>query len=204
MINIENFNNMEVKFNEQGLIPVIIQDFFSLQILMLGYMNQEALNKTVTEKIVVFFSRSKNSLWKKGETSGNFLFVKEIFLDCDADTLLIKATPTGPTCHRQTISCFDNDQNSGFIYQLQDIIQRRIAEKDENSYTYRLTKQGVNKVAQKVGEEAVEMVIESKDNDDNLFLNESADLLYHYLILLSKKEFTLEEVEKVLKSRNLK
>lgn len=194
---------MQIKFNEQNLIPVIIQDFLSLQVLMLGYMNHEAFKKTVKEKIVTFFSRSKKRLWKKGETSGNFLLVKEFFWDCDSDTLLIKVIPKGPTCHIGQISCFNNNQKKGFIYKLEDIITNKINKQDQNSYTFRLNQQGINKIAQKVGEEAIEVVIESKDNNHNLFLNELADLLYHYLILLNKKKSYFEEVEEILQLRNL-
>lgn len=195
---------MSIKFSKEGLIPVIIQDFLSLQVLMLGYMNQEALNKTIKEKVVTFFSRSKNRFWKKGETSGNFLLVKEIFLDCDLDTFLIKVNPLGSTCHQGKVSCFDNNQDQGFIYKLQDIIREKISKKNHNSYTYLLNKKGINKIAQKVGEEAVELIIESKDNNQNLFLNEAADLLYHYLILLNNKAINFEDVEKILKIRNIK
>lgn len=195
---------MSIKFNKEGLIPVIIQDFLSLQVLMLGYMNEEALNKTMEEKVVTFFSRSKKRFWKKGETSGNFLLVKEMFFDCDLDTFLIKVTPLGLTCHKGEISCFNNNEDKGFIYKLQDIINKKINKEDNNSYTYLLNKKGINKIAQKVGEEAVELIIESKDNNKNLFLNEAADLFYHYLILLCKKEVGFEDVEKVLKTRNIK
>ncbi|MCB9202792.1 MAG: bifunctional phosphoribosyl-AMP cyclohydrolase/phosphoribosyl-ATP diphosphatase HisIE [Flavobacteriales bacterium] len=197
---------MQINFGKlDGLIPVIIQDRLSLQVLMLGFMNQEALDKTKNEKVVTFYSRSKNRLWTKGESSGNFLYVKEIALDCDLDTLLIKVDPKGPTCHRGTVSCFDkfeSEEAKGFVYTLQETIKQRIENKESNSYTYKLTQKGINKVAQKVGEEAVEVVIEAKDNNDELFLNESADLLYHYLILLHQKGFTLEDVEKILKSRS--
>lgn len=195
---------MSIKFNKEGLIPVIIQDFLSLQVLMLGYMNEESLNKTIKEKVVTFFSRSKNRFWKKGETSGNFLLVKEILLDCDLDTFLIKVNSLGPTCHRGEVSCFNNKQNKGFIYKLQDIIKKKISKKNNISYTYLLYKKGINKIAQKVGEEAVELVIESKDNNKDLFLNEAADLLYHYLILLNTKNINFEDVENILKIRNIK
>lgn len=196
---------MKIKFNNQGLIPAIIQDYLSLQVLMLGYMNQDAIDITLKEKVVVFFSRSKNRLWKKGETSGNFLLVKDFFLDCDNDTVLIRVLPKGPTCHYGTVSCFNkNKQIRGFIYKLESLIQNRITKKDKNSYTYNLSRKGINKIAQKVGEEAVEVIIESKDSNDNLFLNEASDLLYHYLILLYKKGFSIKEVEKILRLRNQK
>lgn len=165
-------------------------------------MNEEAYQKTEKERKVTFFSRSKDRLWTKGETSGNFLLVKEILIDCDYDTVLIKAEPKGPTCHKGTTSCFAEETAKGFLYELEKTIHQRIDENVETSYTNKLFKRGINKVAQKVGEEAVEVVIEAKDDNDELFLNEGADLLYHYLILLKAKGFTLEDVEKVLKNRN--
>lgn len=193
---------MKVDFNkENGLVPVIIQDETTLQILMLGYMNEEALNKTKLEKKVTFFSRSKNRLWTKGETSGNFLHVKEISIDCDNDSLLIKVKPDGPTCHTGSVSCFGEQSEKGFLYLLESIIENKIQEKNTDSYTYKIFEKGINKVAQKVGEEAVELVIEAKDNNDDLFKNEAADLLYHFLILLQKKEMKLQDIEMVLKSR---
>jgi len=196
---------MKINFEKNnGLVPVIIQDNYTLQVLMLGYMNEEAFNKTLKEKKVTFFSRSKNRLWTKGETSGNFLYVNEILIDCDNDTVLIKVTPTGPTCHTGSKSCFKEETPKGFIYQLQEIIKQRIDSNDENSYTNRLFKSGVNKVAQKVGEEAIELVIESKDNNIELFKNEAADLLYHFLILLKTKNINLEDVEQVLFERHKK
>jgi phosphoribosyl-ATP pyrophosphohydrolase/phosphoribosyl-AMP cyclohydrolase len=185
----------------KGLIPVIIQDHASLQVLMLGYMNQEAFHKTEAENKVTFYSRSKKRLWTKGEESGNFLKVIDMQIDCDNDTLLIKADPVGPTCHTGSTSCFKEETSKGFVYALEDTINKRIIEADENSYTYKLFKMGINKVAQKVGEEAVELVIESKDNDLNLFKNEAADLLYHYLILLKAKELNFESIEEVLEKR---
>lgn len=185
----------------KGLIPVIIQDHASLQVLMLGYMNQEAFHKTEAENKVTFYSRSKKRLWTKGEESGNFLKVIDMQIDCDNDTLLIKADPVGPTCHTGSTSCFKEKTSKGFVYALEDTINKRIIEADENSYTYKLFKKGINKVAQKVGEEAVELVIESKDNDLNLFKNEAADLLYHYLILLKAKELNFESIEEVLEKR---
>jgi phosphoribosyl-ATP pyrophosphohydrolase/phosphoribosyl-AMP cyclohydrolase len=197
---------MKIDFTKSndGLIPVIIQDYLTLQVLMLGYMNEEAFEKTQKEGKVTFFSRSKNRLWTKGETSGNFLRVKDIKIDCDNDTLLIKASPEGPTCHTGSYSCFGEKLPQGFIYELQGVINQRIDEKVESSYTYNLYQKGINKVAQKVGEEAVEVVIEAKDNDEKLFKNEAADLLYHYLILLKSKGFKLEDIEKVLKERHHK
>ena len=194
---------MNINFEKSnGLVPVIVQDVITLQVLMLGYMNEEALQKTTESGRVTFFSRSKNRLWTKGETSGNFLNVKEILPDCDNDTILIKAQPQGPSCHTGSYSCFGEKDNKGFLYQLQDTINKRIAENDESSYTNQLFKRGINKVAQKVGEEAIELVIEAKDNNDGLFKNEAADLLYHYLILLRAKDFTLEDIEEVLSKRS--
>ena len=194
---------MTIKFDKNtGLVPVIIQDYLNLKVLMLGYMNQDAFDKTLQEKRVTFFSRSKNRLWTKGETSENFLELMDWKLDCDNDTILIKAKPLGPTCHKGTTTCFAEESDKGFLYELQQTISDKIDNNDENSYTNELYKRGINKVAQKVGEEAVELVIEAKDNNDELFLNEAADLLYHYLILLKAKGFTIEDVEKILKSRS--
>ncbi|MBU4538285.1 MAG: bifunctional phosphoribosyl-AMP cyclohydrolase/phosphoribosyl-ATP diphosphatase HisIE [Weeksellaceae bacterium] len=184
-----------------GHIPVLIQDEVSLQVLMLGYMNEEAFDKTMKEQKVTFFSRSKNRLWTKGETSGNFLWVKDIRLDCDDDTLLILVKADGPTCHKGTVSCFGTEQKKGFLYRLEQTIHERIEGNVENSYTNQLYRRGINKVAQKVGEEAVELVIEAKDNNAELFKNEAADLLYHYLILLKAKGFRLEEIEQTLRER---
>ena len=184
-----------------GLVPVIIQNNNTLQVLMLGYMNEEAYVKTKAENKVTFYSRSKNRLWTKGEESGNFLLVKDIKLDCDNDTLLIKAETIGPTCHKGTTSCFAEETPKGFLYELEQTINQRIDSNDEISYTNQLYRRGINKVAQKVGEEAVELVIEAKDNDTDLFKNEAADLMYHYLILLKAKGFTLNNIEAVLKNR---
>ncbi|RSC93142.1 bifunctional phosphoribosyl-AMP cyclohydrolase/phosphoribosyl-ATP diphosphatase HisIE [Tenacibaculum singaporense] len=194
---------MNIDFTKgNGLVPVVIQNNTTLQVLMLGYMNKEAFTKTQKEGKVTFYSRSKNRLWTKGEESGNFLWVKDIQVDCDNDTLLIKATPNGPTCHKGTTSCFGEETSKGFLYSLERIIADRIDNDIETSYTNKLFKRGINKVAQKVGEEAVEVVIEAKDNNDELFKNEAADLLYHYLILLKAKGFTLTNIESVLKGRN--
>lgn len=194
---------MNIDFNKgDGLVPVVIQHANTLQVLMLGYMNEEAFNKTNAENKVTFFSRSKNRLWTKGESSGNFLLVQSIEIDCDQDTVLIKAFPKGPTCHTGATSCFKEETNKGFIYELESTIHQRIDENDENSYTNKLFKRGINKVAQKVGEEAVEVVIEAKDDNDDLFKNEAADLLYHTIILLKAKGFTLEDIENVLKARS--
>jgi phosphoribosyl-ATP pyrophosphohydrolase/phosphoribosyl-AMP cyclohydrolase len=195
---------MIINFNkENGLVPVIIQHYLTRQVLMLGYMNEEAFQKTQNEGRVCFFSRSKNRLWTKGETSGNFLYLKNIRVDCDADTLLILADPIGPTCHTGATTCFNEESSQGFLYSLEQTIGQRIDTNDANSYTNRLYKKGMNKVAQKLGEEAVELVIEAKDENVELFKNEAADLMYHFLILLKAKGVKLEEVEEVLKRRAL-
>ncbi|MFT4668626.1 MAG: phosphoribosyl-ATP pyrophosphohydrolase/phosphoribosyl-AMP cyclohydrolase [Ulvibacter sp.] len=194
---------MKIDFNKgEGLVPVIIQHTNTLQVLMLGYMNKEAYKKTKEENRVTFYSRSKNRLWTKGEESGNFLVVKDLQIDCDNDTILIKVIPNGPTCHTGATSCFKEETSKGFLYQLEQTISQRIDDNDEDSYTNQLFKKGINKVAQKVGEEAVELVIEAKDDNPELFKNEAADLLYHYLLLLKAKGFRIEEVEAILKERN--
>lgn len=193
----------KIDFEKQnGLIPAIVQHEITQQVLMLGYMNEEAYKITQETKKVTFFSRSKNRIWTKGETSGHFLIVSNMYLDCDNDTLLIKALPLGPTCHRGTVSCFDEPFDTGFLYYLQDIISQRIQAQNIDSYTYKLFQKGINKVAQKVGEEAVELIIEAKDNNTDLFKNEAADLLYHFLILLKAKNVTLQDIEQVLKERH--
>jgi phosphoribosyl-ATP pyrophosphohydrolase/phosphoribosyl-AMP cyclohydrolase len=187
-----------------GLVPIVIQDYKTLQVLMVGYMNEEALTKTMKEKKVTFFSRSKNRLWTKGETSGNYLDVVEISADCDNDSILIKVNPAGPVCHTGSTSCFGDEGAKGFVYQLEHIINQRIENNVVDSYTNKLYKKGINKVAQKVGEEAVELVIEAKDNNIDLFKNEAADLLYHLLILLKTKGVNLHSIEEVLKERHKK
>ncbi len=194
---------MEIDFNKgNGLVPVIIQHATTLQVLMLGYMNSEAFQKTKETRLVTFYSRSKQRLWTKGEVSGNTLQVKDIQLDCDNDTLLIMAMPTGPTCHTGSTSCFKEETSKGFLYELEKTISERIDQKTKGSYTFQLFQKGINKVAQKVGEEAIELVIEAKDTNDELFKNEAADLLYHYLILLKTKGYAFEEIEDVLKKRS--
>jgi len=185
-----------------GLVPCVVQDSVTLKVLMLGFMNEEALQKTIQEKRVTFFSRSKQRLWTKGETSGNFLTVVEIILDCDQDTLLIKVRPKGATCHTGTDTCFGEVNEQDGLTFLETIIQERKRNPKEGSYTTSLFDAGINKVAQKVGEEAIELVIEAKDNNKDLFLNEAADLMYHYLVLLSAKGYTLDDVVSVLKSRH--
>jgi len=190
----------------EGLLPAIIQDAFTQKVLMLGYMNQEAFEKTQTEKIVTFYSRSKQRLWTKGETSGNFLYVQDIKTDCDSDTILIKVQPKGVVCHTGADTCFaeDNQNSLAFLEHLQKIIKERKLQSPDTSYTASLFAKGINKIAQKVGEEAVELVIEAKDNDKNLFLNEAADLLFHYLVLLEAKNTSLDEVIAVLQQRHKK
>ena len=197
---------MKINYNPQtGLIPVIIQDSNTLQVLMLGYMNAEAFKKTEEEKIVTFFSRSKNRLWTKGESSGHYLMVNSIKLDCDQDTLLIKATAMGPTCHTGKSSCFEDEVSPrGFLYVLEQIIANRISTNEQNSYTNNLYHRGLNKVAQKVGEEAVELIIEAKDTNVHLFKNEAADLLFHLLVLFKMKNITLEDIEAILLLRSKK
>ncbi len=194
---------MKVDFSKgDGLVPAIIQHYATKTVLMLGYMNEEALAKTQELGKVTFYSRSKNRLWTKGEESGNFLLLKSMEVDCDNDTLLIQAEPIGPTCHNGTDTCFGDADASGFVHQLQRIIEDRKANPSEKSYTTSLFEKGINKIAQKVGEEAIETVIEAKDDNDELFLNESADLLFHYLVLLTAKGKSLEDVEAVLKARH--
>ena len=198
---------MKIDFtkNTDGLVPAIIQDATTKNVLMLGYMNQEALDVTQKTKKVTFFSRSKNRLWTKGEESGNFLHLDTIKNDCDNDTLLITVNPEGPTCHTGTDTCWseENVQDYGFFSRLEDIITSRKEDvENPDSYVASLFKKGINKIAQKVGEEAVETVIEAKDNNDDLFLNESADLLFHYLILLQAKGYKLTNIEKVLIERH--
>ncbi len=187
---------------ETSLAPAVIQDFETGKVLMLGYMNEEALAKTQQENKVVFFSRSKDRLWMKGEESGNILHVKEILADCDNDAILIKAIPTGPVCHTGADTCWDEKNEPDFLKRLENIIQQRKNEASEKSYTASLFKAGINKIAQKVGEEAIELIIEAKDSNDELFLNESADLLFHYLVLLATKDKNMDDVIEVLKKRH--
>ncbi|SHL71000.1 bifunctional phosphoribosyl-AMP cyclohydrolase/phosphoribosyl-ATP diphosphatase HisIE [Flavobacterium saccharophilum] len=195
--------NIDIK-SSHGLIPAIIQDSETKNVLMLGYMNEESIQKTIETKKVTFFSRSKQRLWTKGEESGNFLELVDIKNDCDGDTLLIQAKPVGPTCHTGADTCWqeENKENYGFISSLEKTIATRRENADsEKSYVASLFEKGINKIAQKVGEEAVEVVIEAKDDNDDLFLSESADLLFHYLILLQAKGFQLNDVVDVLKKR---
>lgn len=186
-----------------GLVPAIVQDANTKNVLMLGFMNAAALEKTKELKKITFFSRSKNRLWTKGEESGNYLLLQEIKLDCDNDTLLIKANPVGPVCHKGTDTCWaEKNESDNFLLELETIIADRKNNPSDTSYTSTLFKNGINKIAQKVGEEAVELVIESKDNNADLFKNEAADLLFHFLILLQAKGFQLNDVIAILKSRH--
>lgn len=195
-------SNVDFTKND-GLVPAIIQDASTNKVLMLGYMDGAALEKTQKEKRVTFYSRSKKRLWTKGETSDNFLELVDMKLDCDRDTLLVKVNPKGPTCHKGTDTCWgDTNENDEFIYHLERVIQDRKLNPSEQSYTSSLFKKGINKVAQKVGEEAVELVIEAKDDNKDLFLGEAADLMYHYLVLLAAKGYQLEEVVEVLRKRH--
>ena len=197
--------NIDFNKNNDGLVPAIIQDATTKNVLMLGYMNEESLKKTQDTKLVTFFSRTKDRLWTKGEESGNVLNLVDIKVDCDNDTLLIVVNPKGPTCHTGSDTCWNeaNTESYGFLTQLENTIQSRVeAGNTEKSYVASLFAKGINKVAQKVGEEAVELVIEAKDNNDDLFLGESADLLFHYLMLLQAKGFELRDVISVLKTRH--
>lgn len=195
---------MEINFlkYQDGLVPAVIQDVQTEKVLMLGFMNAEALAITQNEKRVTFYSRSKQRLWTKGEESGNYLWVQEIKPDCDNDTLLIKVNPAGPVCHTGTDTCWAEVNSGSFIPYLETVIKERVQQDNGNSYVNSLFKKGINKIAQKVGEEAVELIIEAKDTNDELFLNEAADLLFHYLILLRAKGYCLEDVQNVLRRRN--
>ena len=197
--------NMEPNFSksQNGLLPAIIQDSVTKTVLMLGYMNKEAFQKTKETEQVTFYSRSKKRIWVQGEESGNFLKLVKIKVDCDQDAILITANPQGPTCHKGTDSCWGetNQSHYGFLTELEEIITERKKTNADNSYVASLFREGINKIAQKVGEEAVETVIEAKDENSELFLNESADLLFHFLILLKEKGFSLNDVEAVLKDR---
>ena len=196
--------NINFNKNKDGLIPAIIQDVTTKNVLMLGYMNEAAYSKTMKTKLVTFYSRSKQHLWTKGEESGNVLNLVDIKIDCDNDTLLIQVEPKGPTCHKGSDTCWNQDNNLdyGFISELENIIQNRKENPSEDSYVASLFNKGINKIAQKVGEEAVEVVIEAKDNNADLFLNESADLLFHYLILLKAKGYALNDVVNILQTRH--
>lgn len=185
-----------------GLIPAIIQDYNTREVLMLGFMNQEAYDKTIKEQLVTFYSRTRKTLWTKGETSGNYLKVLEIIPDCDQDTVLILAEPKGTVCHTGNKTCFNIQEEIFDLNYLQKLIEQRKVDMPKNSYTTMLFEKGINKIAQKVGEEAVELIIEAKDNNKNLFLNEAADLMYHLLVLLTAKGFQINDIETILKQRH--
>ena len=198
---------MKIDFSKysDGLVPAIIQDDKTGKVLMLGFMNEEALKKTEELKKVTFYSRSKKRLWTKGEESGNFLELKSIASDCDDDTLLVKAHPLGPVCHTGSDTCFNEEnKEDNFLLVLQEIIRQRQQQAPGNSYVASLFEKGINKIAQKVGEEAVELVIEAKDNDKDRFLNEAADLLFHYMILLQVKGYSIHDVSELLRARHKK
>ena len=196
------FQDFNLSKTGDGLLPVIVQDAVTLKVLMLGYMNREAYEKTLAEGRVTFYSRTRRCLWTKGETSGHFLLVEEMYEDCDADTLLIKAKPIGPTCHRGTTACFDTPENEGFIRTLQQVIQQRHRDMPEGSYTTRLFIKGVKKIAQKVGEEAVESVVEAVDGNRDRFVYEVSDLMYHLLVLMEQMGVTLADMENELALRH--
>jgi len=196
-------NESKINFSKlNGLVPCVVQDAISLRVLMLGFMNEEAYHKTVKEKKVTFYSRSKQRLWTKGETSGNTLELVDIIVDCDQDTLLLKVNPKGPVCHTGSDTCFNEKNESWDLLKLEQIIKDRKSNPVKGSYTNGLFESGLNKIAQKVGEEAVELIIEAKDNNKELFLNEAADLMYHYIVLLSAKKCQLNDVIEVLKTRH--
>ncbi len=196
------FDDFKLDKCADGLLPVIIQDSVTLRVLMLGYMNREAFDLTLSSGHVTFYSRTRSCLWTKGETSGHFLDVVDMYADCDGDTLLIKAIPHGPTCHRGTVSCFDTPAEDGFIRSLSALIQRRHSEMPEDSYTTRLFIKGVKKIAQKVGEEAVESVVEAVDGNKDRFTYEACDLIYHLLVLVEQMGITLPDLEKELLKRH--
>ena len=196
------FDDFKLEKCADGLLPVIVQDATTLKVLMLGYMNREAFDKTAKEGRVTFFSRTRNTLWTKGETSGHFLLVKEMYADCDSDTLLIKAEPIGPTCHRGTTSCFDTPESEGFIRHLQSVVQQRHRDMPEGSYTTKLFIKGVKKIAQKVGEEAVESVVEAVDGNRDRFIYEASDMIYHLLVLMEQMGCSIEDIERELALRH--
>ena len=196
--------NLDFNKNKDGLVPAIIQDYNTYKVLMLGYLNKESLSLTLSTNVVHFYSRTKQRIWKKGEESGNELKVVSLKEDCDNDTVLIKVNPIGPVCHKGDDTCFkEKNESTDFIEKLESVIEDRKINPSDSSYVSSLFKKGINKIAQKVGEEAIELVIESKDNNDDLFLNESADLLFHYLILLQEKGYKINNVVNILKTRNL-
>ncbi len=196
------FDDFKLDKCADGLLPVVVQDCVTLRVLMLGYMNREAFERTLAEGRVTFFSRSRQTLWTKGETSGNYLLVKDMYADCDDDTLLIQATPIGPTCHRGTTSCFDTPASEGFIRHLQSVVQQRHRDMPEDSYTTKLFIKGVKKIAQKVGEEAVESVVEAVDGNRDRFIYEASDMIYHLLVLLEQMGCSIEDLERELALRH--
>jgi len=198
-------DTLKIDFSKlNGLVPCVVQDARTRCVLMLGFMNEEAYQKTLQEKKVTFFSRSKQRLWTKGETSGNYLELIDMVVDCDEDTLLVKVNPVGPVCHTGADTCFNEKNDHWDLYSLEQVIKDRKNNPVNGSYTTSLLEAGINKVAQKVGEEAIELVIEAKDNNKELFLNEAADLMYHYLVLLTSKGHGLPDVLEVLKKRHFK
>ena len=196
------FDDFKLDKCADGLLPVIVQDCVTLRVLMLGYMNREAFERTQAEGRVTFYSRTRNTLWTKGETSGNYLLVKDMYMDCDGATLLIKASPIGPPCHRGTPSCFDTPESEGFIRHLQSVVQQRHRDMPEDSYTTKLFVKGVKKIAQKVGEEAVESVVEAVDGNRDRFIYEASDLIYHLLVLMEQMGCTIEDMERELALRH--
>ena len=195
-------SSMDFSKNADGLIPVIVQDYSTLKVLMLGYVDRTALERTLESGKMTFFSRTRQCLWTKGETSGNFLEVKEMYADCDNDTILVKAVPSGPVCHTGATSCFRTDDDEGFIRELQEVIRKRKEERPEGSYTVRLFDKGTNKIAQKVGEEAVETVIEAVARNDDAMIYEASDLIYHLLVLLVSRGLSISDLEKELVRRH--
>ena len=196
------FDDFKLDKCADGLLPVVVQDASTLKVLMLGYMNREAFERTQAEGRVTFFSRTRQTLWTKGETSGHYLLVKDMYIDCDGDTLLIKADPIGPTCHRGTVSCFDTPESEGFIRHLQSVVQQRHRDMPEGSYTTKLFIKGVKKIAQKVGEEAVESVVEAVDGNRDRFIYEASDMVYHLLVLLEQMGCSIEDLERELVLRH--
>lgn len=196
------FDELNLSKQPDGLLPVIVQDAVTLKVLMLGYMNREAFDRSMAEGRVTFFSRTRGCLWTKGETSGNYLTIESVYVDCDRDTLLVKAHPAGPTCHRGTASCFDTPEDEGFIRRLQSVVRQRHRDMPEGSYTTKLFIKGVKKIAQKVGEEAVESVVEAVDGNRDRFIYEASDLMYHLLVLMEQMDCSIEDMERELALRH--
>ena len=196
------FDDFKLDKCADGLLPVIVQDAVTLKVLMLGYMNREAFDKSMAEGRVTFFSRTRSTLWTKGETSGHYLNIVSVYADCDSDALLVKANPIGPTCHRGTTSCFDTPEDEGFIRRLQSVVQQRHRDMPEGSYTTKLFIKGVKKIAQKVGEEAVESVVEAVDGNRDRFIYEASDMIYHLLVLMEQMGCSIEDMERELALRH--